>query len=193
MAEPTSPSSSPFDTNPWEASGDGRQGILQLFESLRGKLILFFEVRHCIDPEELAEATLERVIQRLCEGTRIADLVCYSFGVAKNIYREYIRATKARDSFIAQQKYRSKEFLSDENEADAHEKQLTCLEGCMMRLKEQDRVMLVEYYKFKGQLKLEHRRQMAEQLGITREALTLRIFHLKLRLKKCVGNCVADK
>jgi DNA-directed RNA polymerase specialized sigma24 family protein len=178
--------------DPWE--GGDRRGIVELFESLRGKLTLFFEARRCVDAEGLADATLERVIQKLCEGTKVADLTRYSFGVAKNIIREDARRERARQKYVEEQTHRLRAVSGAEadDEAALREGRLRCLEECTTRLGERERWTLFEYYKLKGQAKLGHRREMAEQLDISREALTLRIFHLKQRLKKCINDCLGS-
>lgn len=175
----------------WGGGGD-RPGIVELFETLRGKLTLFFEARRCVDPEGLADATLERVIQKLCEGTKVTDLTAYSFGVAKNLIREGARRERAMQEYVEEQKHRLRASAAgdEDEEAALKERRLKCLEDCAARLSERERWTLFEYYRLKGQPKLEHRRRMAEQLDVTREALTLRVFHLKQRLKRCINDCL---
>lgn len=178
------------ETDPWGGGGDG-PGIVELFESLRAKLILFFEVRRCVDPEGLADATLERVVQKLCQGTKVSDIARFTFGVAKHIFQEYLRRQKATQKFAEEQKYHLTANSGDDEEVSAaRERRLECLEECMARLKEQERTLLHEYFRFKGQPKLEHRKQLAERLNISRQALTLRVFHLKRKLKKCITDCL---
>ena len=184
VAEPDTPANPPTDQS--EVSVQAHLGIVELFESLRGRLIIFFEKRRCVDPEELADATLERVVEKLCEGAKVANLGSYSFGVAKNVFYEYLRGKRATLTFIDEQKYKH-EPTSDENSAAMRERQLACLEECLSHLKERDRTMLLDYYRFKGRLKLDQRRKMAEEMNITREVLALRVFHLKQKLKKCVS------
>jgi DNA-directed RNA polymerase specialized sigma subunit, sigma24 homolog len=189
MADPNPPPDA--ENNPWRVFGDDSQGIVEQFELLRGKLIVFFENRRCLDPEELADETLERIIKKLCEGTKVSHLIRYSYGVAKNIFYEYLRTEKAKNHYAEEQKRRSETHMSDENDdAIVKEEQLKCLERCTARLSEQEQWLLAEYYSLRGNLKLEHRRNLAEQLNITRAALTLRIFHLKQKLKKCINDCL---
>ncbi len=174
--------------SPWSVFENGDRSIIERFESSRGKLIIYFERRHCLDPEELAEETLERVMRKLCEGTEVADLMSYSYGVARNVFHEYLRKEKAKQKYFNEERRRRPEGDAGENEdAAVQERRLECLEQCTARLKERERWMLFEYYRYKGQRKLEHRRKIAEQLNISRETLTLRIFHLKGRLKKCIN------
>jgi len=95
------------ETNPWSAfGGEEGESIVELFESLRAKLTTFFEVRRCIDPEELADETLQRVVLKICQGTEVSNLVGYSYGVAKNIFMEHVRSEKARQAYLDSQKYR---------------------------------------------------------------------------------------
>lgn len=191
MADPNEPPNAEGDA--WRVFDGDRQRVIEQFRSLQGKLTLFFEVRHCIDPEELADETIERVIRKLCEGAKVSDLMSYSYGVAKNIFYEYLRREKAKHKYSDEQRYRSEaETEDDAHEAAQQERRLQCLEECTKRLKEEARWMLFEYYRYKGQRKLEHRRKMAEKLNITREALTLRIFHLKRKLRKCIDDCLEN-
>jgi RNA polymerase sigma factor (sigma-70 family) len=182
------------ETNGWGMFGvDDDQGIVELFESMRDKMVIFFEVRHCIDPEELADETLERVLQKLCQGTEVSDLIRYSYGVAKNIFHEHLRRERAKQKYVEAEKHRSGPDPSDDtDDAALREQRLQYLEDCLARLSEQGRSLLSEYYKFTGQLKLDHRKKMAEELNISREALTLRVFHLKRKLKKCINDCLEN-
>ena len=190
-AEPEIPPTSEIDQS--EVSGQAHLGIVERFKSIRARMIFFFEKRNCIDPEELADATLERVVKRLCGGAKVSDLERYSYGVAKKIFLEYLRKKDATVAFFDDQKYRSYSTSGGgEDDAVIRERQLTCLEECMARLKEQDRTMLMEYYQFNGRLKLEQRRKMAERMNISRETLALRIFHLKQKLRKCVSERLED-
>lgn len=182
------------ETDPWSAfGGEEGESIVELFESLRAKLTTFFEARGCIDPEELADETLQRVVLKICQGTEVSNLVGYSYGVAKNIFKEYVRREKIKQAYVDSQKYRAGvEPIVDEDEAQVRERRFKCMEDCMAQLNKQGRWLLLEYYKIKGQAKLAHRKQMAEELNISREALTLRVFHLKQRLKKCVHECLEN-
>jgi RNA polymerase sigma factor (sigma-70 family) len=167
-------------------------GVVERFTAIRTRLIFFFEKRGCVDPEELADTTLERVVENLA-SQKVTDLEPYSFGVAKNVFLEYLRKKKKTVAFLDEQKYRSQSTSGGgEDEAIIRERKLTCMEECLARLKEHERAMLLEYYEFNGRLKLERRRKMAEQMNISKETLALRIFHLKKRLRKCVTERLED-
>jgi len=191
MAGPKEPLNAEAD--PWRAfEGDDRD-IVERFRSLQKKLIFFFERQRCSDPEELADETLERVVRKMCEGTEIQDLLRYSYGVAKNVFREYVRREKAKHKYLDDQRHYTKAEVEDDvADKAAQEQRLQCLEECKGRFNKQDYWILYEYYRYNGQRKLEHRRKMAEELKITRAALTLRVFHLKQRLRRCIDECLEN-
>ncbi|HEX7312603.1 MAG TPA: sigma-70 family RNA polymerase sigma factor [Pyrinomonadaceae bacterium] len=193
-AEPSEPPSEPLSGagGPWGPfDGDG-PSVVERFRALQSKLIFYFERRHCFDPEELADETLERVMRKLCEGTEVLDLTHYSYGVARNVFYEYLRKEKAKHKYSDEQRRRPEAAAGDDEEAETRERRLRCLEGCMARLKERERWLMFEYYKYKGQRKVLHKQKLAEHLNISREALTLRIFHLKRRLKTCIEDCLGN-
>lgn len=175
-----------------ESDQSAHLGVVERFTAIRTRLIFFFEKRNCVDPEELADATLERVVQKL-DSEKVTDLERYSFGFAKKIFLEYLRKKKATVAFLDEQKYRLQSTSGGgEDEAIIRERKLTCMEECLAHLKEHERAMLMEYYEFNGRLKLEQRRKMAERMNISRETLALRIFHLKKRIRKCVTERLED-
>lgn len=178
-------------TDPWSVFGDDSQSAGERFEFLYSKLVFYFTARRCDDPEELAHVTLERLMRRHSENVKVLDLMRYSYGVAENVLYEHVRKQKARQNYASEQKYRSRVGSDDDiNAAVSKERRLRCLEQCVEGLSEQEREMLSGYYKGRGQAQQEYRLKMAEQLNITREALTLRVFHLKRKLKKCVVKCL---
>lgn len=173
------------------AFGADGSGVVERFRSLQSRLVFYFERRHCFDPEELADETLERVVQKLCEGTEVSDLTSYSYGVARNVFYEYLRREKAKHKYSDEQRHRPEAASAeDDEEVKARERRLECLDDCMARLKERERWLLSEYYRYKGRRKLEHKQKLADELKISREALTLRVFNLKRRLKRCIDDCL---
>ena len=66
MAEPEPPPH-PQAEQPEVSAADSSE-LVESFKIIRSKLILFFEVKRCVDPEELADETLMRVFKKLCGG-----------------------------------------------------------------------------------------------------------------------------
>ncbi len=71
------------------------------------------------------------------------------------------------------------------------EKILSCLEQCVGKLEPANRDMIMRYYVGKERAKIENRRALAESLGITINALSIRTCRLRDKLEACVGECLA--
>src|ERR1700722_11598853 len=61
------------------------------FHVLRLKLVVFFERRGCHCPEDLADDCLNRVTLSAAAQGLPENTDAYAFGVAKNVYKEWIR------------------------------------------------------------------------------------------------------
>lgn len=179
-------------TDPWSVFGADPPSVGAQFEALRRRLVFYFESHRCDDPEELAHITLDRLMRKHGERVEVRDLVRYSYGVAQNVLYEYLRRKKAEKRYVGEQKYRAHVGADDGGAAAGKELRLRCLDECVAHLSPEDRALLADYFKGRGRGRQERRRVMAEQLNISREALTMRVFHLKRRLRKCVVKCVAE-
>jgi hypothetical protein len=56
-------------------------------------------------------------------------------------------------------------------------------------LRADQRELVVEYYRDAGRQKIERRREIAERLGITMNALGIRACRIRSTLEACVGSC----
>lgn len=179
-------------TDPWSIFGDDPQSAGEHFEVLRRKLVFYFEYRRCDDPEELAHETLDRLRRKHGGQVEVKDLMRYSYGVAKKVLLEYLRRKKNEKRYMSEQEYRSHASLNSEETAAGQERRLRCLERCVADLSAQERVLVTDYFNGRGLSRQERRRHMAEQRNISRETLTLRVFNLKRRLRKCIENCLQE-
>jgi DNA-directed RNA polymerase specialized sigma24 family protein len=164
----------------WLDSDREQAGIK--YEQIRSRLIKIFTGRGCIDPEELADETINRVTTKLAEIKRefTGDPARYFFGVANMIYREYLRKKPPQppppptdDSGRAELEYR-------------------CLERCIEKLSEEDRALLLKDYGAKGRTQAERRKALADDLGISLNALRIRVFRIRVALKECIEKCIQD-
>lgn len=178
-------------TDSWSMFGDDEQSAGESFEGLRRKLVFYFESKRCDDPEEMAHETLERLMRRHGEQVKVKDLMRYSYGIAKNVLQEYWRKKKAEQKYITEEGRRPHANTDDESAA-GKEHRLKCLEECSAGLSAQERTLLTDYFGGGGRSIQERRREMAERLNISREALTLRVFHLKHRIRKCIEQCLEE-
>src|SRR6478672_6028424 len=63
----------------------------QKYEDLRIRVVKFFEWRACRFADDLADRTLDRVIQKVGSGVTIDDHANYAYGVARFIYLEHLK------------------------------------------------------------------------------------------------------
>lgn len=134
------------------------------------------------DAEDLADQTIDRVINRLPDirNDYVGQPARYFHGVARNIILEAGRRKEITIDvlpvFPVEITYESDEY--------------ECLLKCLKFLPSEKRELILEYYLYQGHEKIEHHRRMAGELGITDGALRGRAHHLRVNLEKCISNCV---
>jgi DNA-directed RNA polymerase specialized sigma24 family protein len=137
-----------------------------------------FTARRCVFAEDLADATFERVARKLTNlATEFTgDPAPYFYGVAKKIYMEYQRDIVTRNS-------RSRSLLPTNTDNSDLEKLHKQLDKALSRITKADRELILTYYSGDGQNRINHRRALAEQLGILPNALRLRVFRIRREVK----------
>ncbi|HEV7642763.1 MAG TPA: hypothetical protein VGO50_02370 [Pyrinomonadaceae bacterium] len=166
----------------------------QKFEKIRASLIQVFLVRGCCDAEELTDETIDRVAQkspRLIESY-VGQPVLYFYGVAHRVYLEWLRKEKKKKELLVFNSYQSNGIESKEDDDD--DLAFTCLESCLENLTVVQRKLVLDYYREEaGYAKIEYRKVLSAKLGITVNALHIKIFRIRASLEKCVTNCVVAK
>ena len=76
--------------------------------------------------------------------------------------------------------------------ADARERLLACLDKCIQELDMPNQRIITSYYIGREGVKIERRRELAESLGVTMNALAIRAYRIRVRLEGCVRRCVAS-
>jgi RNA polymerase sigma factor (sigma-70 family) len=157
------------------------------FEELRRKLLWLFGWWGAQFPEDLADETLARVAKNLARGEVVNNLIKYCNGVAKNVWREQLKAPQyvsIDDDF--------QELSNNGDEEDAKndtERRAQCLDDCLSALPPESRYLITEYYCCGGAQLIERRRQLSKQFGLAREALANRAQRLRHRLEECIIRC----
>ena len=150
------------------------------YEVIRRGLTQFFERRGCLESADLADETIDRVIKKLPEiyDQYTGEQAKYFYGVAHRIYQECLRrpqitssATESEDSIIQERKDR-------------------CRQQCLDKLSAEDRRLITDYYLKVKREKVEHRRKLAIQYGLTSNALTVRAFRIRSALNRCLEECL---
>jgi DNA-directed RNA polymerase specialized sigma24 family protein len=170
-----------------EGADSGGQKYLEI----RRRLVGYFCRRNCPTPDELADETLERVARRLDEEGAItsASPAHYCYIIAKYVLLEYQRRPLRRSVVFEAESVP----VAQPAESDSAEERFRCLDRCLEGLKPEERELIVEYYRGDQRWKIEHRRGLAEQFGLTANALSIRACRIRDRPEKCVKTCSEGK
>jgi len=178
---------------------DGTNSGGQRYLEMRRRLEAYFDRKNCTNPEELADETLNRVARRLQEEGEITGETParYCYIVARFVFMEHLRlAQKASVMLDEIGRQPASTFLTPdepENNHEVKEAMLNCLDRCTAKLEPVNRQIITKYYLGKERAKIENRRALAESLGISPNALSIRACRIRDRLEGCVRQCVEVK
>jgi RNA polymerase sigma factor (sigma-70 family) len=159
----------------------------EIYETLRQKLILFFQVRTISAAEEAADEVLNRVMRKLDTGEEIREPMTYVFGIARMMLLEVTRKQERQQELPDQLSIAAPS--SDEDEA--MEAQLACLRQCLAKLTADQRELITNYYQEEKRAKINLRQALAQRLGLDMNALRVRACRVRDQLQACVQKCVA--
>jgi DNA-directed RNA polymerase specialized sigma24 family protein len=168
--------------------GPDPEAAAREYETLRTRLLEFFDARHACSPETLADETLDRVARKLDEGESVRNLRAYLYGVARRVALE-AEKLRARE-WAASRDLRA---LPAREPPELVEARVDCLERCLRELPAESRELIVGYYDDTGVAPLERRRRLADQLGITYTALKTRAHRIRTRLEACLQTCLQER
>lgn len=166
-----------------------REAAGQKYEEIRHRLIVLFNSRGCIDPEELADETINRVIKRLPDmvDNYSGDPVPYFYTVARNLYLEHIKKPLVP---LVDGHPQHINPLADET--DDLERIHECLSKCLEKATPRTRELVINYYSEEKQAKISFRKEIAEQMGLTPSALRLKMHRIRESLQKCITQCLDE-
>jgi len=162
----------------------------EAFERLRRLLIRVLSGRGARYPEDLADETLSRVAGKLAAGKLVENIPAYSLEVARRVWYESLR-DEGKDREIDPDGDWPAD--DDKEEKERKERRSVCLDDCKATLPPESRYLITEYYSYSGRQLIELRRELAEQFGLTREALANRAQRLRHKLEACILNCEKKK
>jgi len=169
----------------WLDEGHESNGARYL--EMRRRLVSYFARKRCAAADDLADETLTRVTRRLDEeGSALDDATParYCYIVAKFVFLEHLRKVKHDAPLVGDHPAPASKSGDHEGEA-----QLRCLDRCMATLAPRDRELILGYYQGERRLKIEHRKALAAQFGLTANALSIRTCRIRARLEACVSGC----
>ncbi len=177
---------------------EGAQSEGRKYLETRRRLVAYFDRKNCSTPDELADETLNRVARRLEEEGSIESEATarYCYIVARFVFMEHLRGAQ-RDGALIEEIRRQPQggaagATESGEENEVKEKMLDCLERCTDKLEPPNREIITQYYTGKERVKIENRRALAEGLGITMNALSIRACRIRDRLEDCVRRCAGE-
>jgi RNA polymerase sigma factor (sigma-70 family) len=160
-----------------------RDNAARKYETIRQRLIKIFTCRGCPEADDLADETINRVTSKVAQirGNYSGEPALYFYGVAQKIHLEYLRQNRPRST--------QPPPITVENDENEYE----CLETCLQKLPEDNRNLVIQYYQETKRAKIEHRRKLADGLGIAVNALRIRAHRIRMQLQKCVLQCLEQR
>ena len=171
---------------------DGTDSRGERYLEMRRRLVAYFDRRNRPAPDILADETFDRVSRTLEEtgSIQITPPARYCYVVARFVLLEDIRRG---DRTVPYDDARPGRPAAPSTGAvaglESASRALDCLRLCLASLAVPDRELIVEYYRDARRQKIDRRRALAEALGITANALSIRAFRLRARLDTCVAGC----
>ncbi|HEU4509288.1 MAG TPA: hypothetical protein VFR78_13660 [Pyrinomonadaceae bacterium] len=158
---------------------DDRDRAGKKYELIRDRLIKMFTCRGCAEAEDLADETINRVTAKVPKvaPNYEGEPILFFYGVARKVHHEWLRRQN-----------RSIRPLPTDVTDD--ERTYECLDRCMETVSEKSRQLVLRYYENERRAKIDHRKALADELGIALNALRIRAHRIRLLLRKCVKNCM---
>lgn len=176
----------------------GVDSLGQRYEEMRQRLVTFFDRKNCRNPDELCDETFNRVMKWLEQSGKERDeepaKICYN--TARFVFHESLRRPEnAQEDYeempLAQQPVEDPRVTEKLIEAEEQkENRLGCLQMCSAKLPQDDQELIVQYYYGEQRVKLDNRKRLAAERGMTANALTIRACRVRDKLRNCVTDCM---
>ena len=174
---------------------DGVDSEGRAYLEIRRRLVAYFDRKNCLEPDELADETLNRAARRLEEEGSIDSEAPakYCYIVARYVFLEYLRSGRSKGVGLEEGMPHLADDSDNGEELDEKEKRFACLERCCNNLDAASQDLITRYYHGKERVKIENRRSLAGSLGISMNALSIRACRIRDKLEDCVRKCVGSQ
>jgi len=171
---------------------DGQPSDGQRYLEMRDRLVRYFDRKNCLNPDELADETLNRVARRLEEEGQIQTEAPakYCYTVARFVFLEHLRRVNNKTVPLEDVNV-GINTAEDSDSAELKEQMLRCLEKCTSSLDLPSRNIILRYYLGDQREKIDNRIALAKSLGVTANALAIRACRIRNKLEDCVSKCLA--
>lgn len=158
------------------------------YVQLRNDLTRIFTWNRCTDPDGLTDEVFDRVARKVHQvrPSFEGDPRLFFYAVARNLIKENPKRVKKQVS-LEETDLPAPEVAVEDESASMREE---CLHLCLRELSAEKRVMILGYYAEEKQAKIDHRTEMARQLGISVETLRVRVYRIRGTLEKCIEMCL---
>jgi DNA-directed RNA polymerase specialized sigma24 family protein len=163
----------------------GRDAAGRAYETIRAGLISTLISRGFSNAEDLADETINRVTNRLSD---IQDAyegapAKYFYGVLRNLIKEQrsVKEVVVDELPILP--------IKEEKTSQAYD----CLVRCLELMPSEKSELVLEYYTYGGRAKIESRIKLADEMGISENALRIRVYYIRQKLEKCVSECMSNE
>lgn len=157
------------------------------FRDLRRRLAVVLDFRGCACSYELVDEAIFRFVCHLAhmQTPFAGDPVAYLTTVACNLHLAHLQK-----QFLPLPDDISEWPQTDEGDAGDKEQLHKCLDGCLNKLSTADRDLILKYYRWDKQAKIEFRKEMAKEMGISANALKIKVYHIRKTLGACIEECL---
>jgi RNA polymerase sigma factor (sigma-70 family) len=159
-----------------------------IYVQLRTDLTKIFIWNRCADPDGLTDEVFDRVARKVHDvrQTFEGDPRLFFYGVARNLIKENPKRIKKEVSLEGTD-LPAPEAAGEDESAIMREE---CLRPCLQKLSHEKRELILGYYAREKQAKIDHRTEMAQQLGISVETLRVRVHRIRGALEICIERCL---
>lgn len=183
----------------WVLTGPALEKLLATLEAagvgyleMRERLVKYFAYNRIADADEMTDVTLDRAARRMEEGEEVRNPVSYITGIARFVLKE--RWAGANVDQLDEQAQLPDMMPDQKQEAEdakrTLDQQLDCLDSCVGGLLPAERERIIDYYCKERREKIDRRKQIAEELGITLINLRVRMHRTRKELEQCVVGCL---
>jgi RNA polymerase sigma factor (sigma-70 family) len=171
---------------------DREQAALN-YEEIRNNLIRILNRRGCPNANDLADRAFDRVMLHLPKfiETYNGPPAKYIIRVAINLCADERKRIGIVDP-IPRPNTKNDPRVTPRQEDDKREleRRHRCLETCLGKLPDGKRQLILDYYTGKGREKIENRQRIADYLGISLNALAIRVLRIRESLETCILECL---
>lgn len=154
------------------------------YNELYHSLCRFAEWKGSHTPEEHTDETIDRVCHKLDKGLPIADLFKYCRAVLHYVILESLKNERLAE-FDEQTL-----SLRAAPKPDEEDPRQECFNRCLSQLPPDNRALIVRYYEGHQRIKIENRKRLAAELGITDHNLNVRASRIREKLQDCGKKCL---